>query len=234
MNIHVYTCIHNTWHTNLCVFSVLLYSIPPIHVLCIHYTCTYVSVFDSFFSPYSVMPTSASLEEGQCMQVNVTFLPLSVGDSSGELAVHYDIGNVHVLVAQLVERSPRTRSVVGSNPTQGSFFFEKRESCSGCIYLIYHVQYSISSLRYLAIVQYTSSVIIKGLQIYICFVGESVYSALHGSSVDVNVRLDRNSLKLENTYIGLSTQRYMDVTHPCMYIITCTCTCSRLAVCVCD
>ena len=36
---------------------------------------------------------------------------------------------------QLVERSPRTRSVVGSNPTQGSFFFEKRESCSGCIYL---------------------------------------------------------------------------------------------------
>ena len=39
------------------------------------------------------------------------------------------------LVAQLVERSPRTRSVVGSNPTQGSFFFEKRESCSGCIYL---------------------------------------------------------------------------------------------------
>ena len=36
---------------------------------------------------------------------------------------------------QLVEHSPRTRSVVGSNPTQGSFFFEKRESCSGCIYL---------------------------------------------------------------------------------------------------
>ena len=46
---------------------------------------------------------------------------------------------VHVLayahVHVHVERSPRTRSVVGSNPTQGSFFFEKRESCSGCIYL---------------------------------------------------------------------------------------------------
>ena len=40
------------------------------------------------------------------------------------------------------------------------------------------------------------------------FAGESVYSSLHGSSVDVNVRLDRSSLKLENTYIGLSTQRY--------------------------
>ena len=40
------------------------------------------------------------------------------------------------------------------------------------------------------------------------YIGESVYSTLHGSSVDVNVRLDRSSLKLENTYIGLSTQRY--------------------------
>ena len=27
------------------------------------------------------------------------------------------------------------RSVVDSNPTQGSFFFEKRESCPGCISL---------------------------------------------------------------------------------------------------
>ena len=39
------------------------------------------------------------------------------------------------LVAQLVECSPRTRSVVGSNPTQGGFFFEKRKSCPGCISL---------------------------------------------------------------------------------------------------
>ena len=32
-------------------------------------------------------------------------------------------------------RSLRTQSVMGSNPTQGSFFFEKRESCTGCISL---------------------------------------------------------------------------------------------------
>ena len=38
--------------------------------------------------------------------------------------------------------------------------------------------------------------------------GESVYTQLQGSSVDVNVRLDRSSVKLENTFIGLSTQRY--------------------------
>ena len=31
---------------------------------------------------------------------------------------------------QLVERSPRTWSVVASNPTQGSFFFEKKRKLS--------------------------------------------------------------------------------------------------------
>ena len=39
------------------------------------------------------------------------------------------------MVVQLVEHSPRMQSVVGSNPTQGSFCFEKRESCPGCISL---------------------------------------------------------------------------------------------------
>ena len=32
----------------------------------------------------------------------------------------------------LVVGSPRTQSVVSSNPTQGFFFFEKRESCPVC------------------------------------------------------------------------------------------------------
>ena len=54
--------------------------------------------------------------------------------------------HVHALVAQLVERSPRMWSVVGLNPTQGSFFFEKRESCPGCISLPLlgcHVNHSV-------------------------------------------------------------------------------------------
>ena len=37
------------------------------------------------------------------------------------------------LVAQLVEHLPKMQCIVGSNLTQGSFFFEKRESCPGCI-----------------------------------------------------------------------------------------------------
>ena len=37
--------------------------------------------------------------------------------------------------------------------------------------------------------------------------GEEVCAQLYGSSVDVNVRLDRSSLILENTYLGLSSQR---------------------------
>ena len=89
------------------------------------------------------------------MQVTVTFLPLSVGDSSGELAVQYDTGRYHMELRVMYICSAHTFSM------------------------------------------------------YIGYVGESVYSTLHGSSVDVNVRLDRSSIKLENTYIGLSTQRYM-------------------------
>ena len=38
------------------------------------------------------------------------------------------------LVAQLVERSPRTQSVAGSNPTQGSFSFKKEKAVLG-VYL---------------------------------------------------------------------------------------------------
>lgn len=37
--------------------------------------------------------------------------------------------------------------------------------------------------------------------------GEEVYVQLYGSSIDVNVRLDRSSLMLDNTYLGLSSQR---------------------------
>ena len=34
-----------------------------------------------------------------------------------------------------------------------------------------------------------------------------MWAQLHGSAVDVNVRLDRSSLTLESTYLGLSSQR---------------------------
>ena len=37
--------------------------------------------------------------------------------------------------------------------------------------------------------------------------GEEVCAQLYGSSTDVNVRLDRSSLTLDSTYLGLSSQR---------------------------
>ena len=43
---------------------------------------------------------------------------------------------------------------------------------------------------------------------YVC-VGEEVCVALYGGAIDVNVRLDRNTVKMENTYITLSSQRYI-------------------------
>ena len=42
-------------------------------------------------------------------------------------------------------------------------------------------------------------------------IGEDVYVALYGVSTDVNVRLDKNALKLENTYITSASQRYVNV-----------------------
>ena len=37
--------------------------------------------------------------------------------------------------------------------------------------------------------------------------GEDVYITLYGEAVDVNVRLDKNVLKLENTFISCTSQR---------------------------
>lgn len=41
--------------------------------------------------------------------------------------------------------------------------------------------------------------------------GETVYTQLHGSANDVNVRLDRSSITLKDTFIGLSSQRSLSL-----------------------
>ena len=38
--------------------------------------------------------------------------------------------------------------------------------------------------------------------------GEEVFVMLYGGAVDANVRLDRSTVKMENTYITMSSQRY--------------------------
>lgn len=41
-----------------------------------------------------------------------------------------------------------------------------------------------------------------------CFVpGEDIHTSLYGAAVDVNIRLDRNSLTVEKTYLTLSNHR---------------------------
>lgn len=37
--------------------------------------------------------------------------------------------------------------------------------------------------------------------------GEDIYISLHGAATDVNVRLERNSVLLEKTYISMANQR---------------------------
>ena len=62
-----------------------------------------------------------------------TALSTTGAGETGERSGHLSSG---VDLYKYTYSSPRTRSVVGSNPTQGSFFFEKRESCTGCLCLL--------------------------------------------------------------------------------------------------
>ena len=79
-------------------------------------------------SPFSVSPSTATLDINACMQVNIDFTPTKTGDHTGELVLRYNTG-------------------------------------------------------------------------------EEVYTQLYGSARDTNVRLDRSSITMEDTYIGLSSQR---------------------------
>lgn len=42
-------------------------------------------------------------------------------------------------------------------------------------------------------------------------VGEDVYISLYGAATDVNVRLERNSVLLEKTYISMANQRSVNI-----------------------
>ena len=39
--------------------------------------------------------------------------------------------------------------------------------------------------------------------------GERVYTKLYGSAIDINVGLDKDSVTAENTYMGLSSHRWV-------------------------
>lgn len=47
-----------------------------------------------------------------------------------------------------------------------------------------------------------------GGELLLCYdTGEKVYTKLYGSATDVGIRLDKSSVSVENTYIGLSSHR---------------------------
>ncbi|XP_059006937.1 hydrocephalus-inducing protein homolog [Mustela lutreola] len=82
--------------------------------------------------PFSVEPSSGTLNVGESMQLEVDFEPQTAGSHSKRLIVHYDTG-------------------------------------------------------------------------------EKVFLSLYGAAIDMNIRLDRNSLILEKTYISLSSQRIITI-----------------------
>ncbi len=57
--------------------------------------------------------------------------------------------------------------------------------------------------------QYSSELVIQ------YSTGELVYTKLYGSANDINVQLEKSSVLFDETFIGLTTQRYiMTITNP--------------------
>ena len=48
---------------------------------------------------------------------------------------------------------------------------------------------------------------------YCIFSGEQITIALYGAAQDANVRLDKNSIRIENTYISMANQRTIVITN---------------------
>jgi hydrocephalus-inducing protein len=43
------------------------------------------------------------------------------------------------------------------------------------------------------------------------FLGETVFVSLYGAAIDMNIRLDKNSLIMEKTYMSLASQRTITI-----------------------
>ena len=43
--------------------------------------------------------------------------------------------------------------------------------------------------------------------------GEDIFIQLYGISIDANVRLDKNSMRIENTYLSMANQRTVTITN---------------------
>ena len=51
------------------------------------------------------------------------------------------------------------------------------------------------------------------MYVHVCAAGEDIYIQLYGVSVDANVRLDKNSMRIENTYLSMANQRTVTITN---------------------
>ena len=56
-------------------------------------------------------------------------------------------------------------------------------------------------------IHYDTGMTLQSCMHLLILIGEVVYVQLYGTAVDVNVRLDKSSILLESTYIGLCSQR---------------------------
>lgn len=51
------------------------------------------------------------------------------------------------------------------------------------------------------------------LKSFILSTGENIYINLYGAASDANVRLDKNSIRVENTFISMANQRVVTISN---------------------
>lgn len=96
-----------------------------------------------------------------------------------------------------------------------SFYFHVHESKPGCLCPCrpYSVTPPTGTLAVNTCMQATISFAPKQVgehsgELLLCYDnGEKIYTKLYGSANDVNIRLDKSSVSVENTFIGLSSHR---------------------------
>ncbi|EMP25540.1 Hydrocephalus-inducing protein like protein [Chelonia mydas] len=157
----------------------------------------------SLQSPFSVEPCIGTLGVGETMQLTVEFQPLEIGDHSKDLIVHYDTGeDIHISLygaaidvnVRLDKNSLMIEKTYVTLANQRSVLIHNRSD------IIAHFQWKVfvtqeeeerQKLRYEVMAEKC----------------EDIHISLYGAAIDVNVRLDKNSLMIEKTYVTLANQR---------------------------
>ncbi len=179
-------------------------------------------------------PANGVLEVNESLQVTVEFQPQVSGDHQAQLVLHYDTGKIYPLILWN-SGNPSARQISANSAqhcgfTISSLYFYVKRECSHyspSLVWVHPPSAALSGLHLhsplwpfvlllppppLRCLQSTE--VLCGSSILSILVsGEDVYVSLYGAAQDANVRLDKNSIRVENTYISMANQRTVTISN---------------------